>query len=125
MPEAIGFIGLGIMGRPMANNLLKAGYPLVVQNRHQAVTDEFLAAGAQAGTRPRDLAASCDVVITMLPGPTQVEEVLLGPGGIIEGAHAGLVVIDMSTIAPEVASTLASQLAGYSITLLDAPVSGG
>ena len=125
MPESIGFIGLGIMGKPMAHNLLKAGFPLVVQNRHQEVTDEFLAAGARAGTRPRDIAVSCDVVITMLPGPTQVEGVLVGPGGIIEGAHAGLVVIDMSTIAPVVASTLAARLAESGITLLDAPVSGG
>ena len=125
MPETIGFIGLGIMGRPMAHNLLKAGYPLVVQNRHQEVTDEFLAAGARAAVQPRDIAASCEVVITMLPGPTQVEEVLLGPGGMIEGAHAGLVVIDMSTITPVVASTLATRLAEYGITLLDAPVSGG
>src|SRR6266699_1469999 len=125
MPESIGFIGLGIMGKPMAHNLLKAGFPLVVQNRHQEITDEFLAEGARAGTRPRDIAASRDVVITMLPGPTQVEGVLEGPGGIIEGAHAGLVVIDMSTITPVVASTLAAQLAEYGITLLDAPVSGG
>jgi 2-hydroxy-3-oxopropionate reductase len=125
MPDTIGFIGLGIMGRPMAHNLLKAGFPLVVQNRHQAVTDEFLAAGAQAGTRPSDIAATCNVVITMLPGPAQVEEVLAGSGGIIEGAHAGLVVIDMSTIAPVVASTLAARLAEYGITMLDAPVSGG
>lgn len=64
MPESIGFIGLGIMGKSMAHNLLKAGFPLVVQNRHQEITDEFLAAGARAGTRPRDIAASCDVVIT-------------------------------------------------------------
>jgi 2-hydroxy-3-oxopropionate reductase len=125
MPGTIGFIGLGIMGRPMAHNVLKAGFPLVVQNRHQAVTDEFLAAGARASAQPRDIAASCDVVITMLPGPAQVEEVLVGPGGIIEGAHAGLVVIDMSTIAPVVASTLAARLAEPGITMLDAPVSGG
>jgi 2-hydroxy-3-oxopropionate reductase len=125
MPETIGFIGLGIMGKPMARNLLRAGFPLVVQHRYQAVTDEFLAAGARAAARPRDIAASCDVVITMLPGPTQVEEVLVGPDGIIEGTHAGLVVIDMSTIAPVVASTLAARLAEDGITLLDAPVSGG
>ncbi len=125
MPVSIGFIGLGIMGKPMAHNLLKAGFPLVVQNRHQEITDEFLAAGARAGTRPRDIAASCDVVITMLPGPSQVEGVLVGPGGISEGAHVGLVVIDMSTSAPVVASTLAARLAEYGITLLDAPVSGG
>ncbi|MEO8971082.1 MAG: NAD(P)-binding domain-containing protein, partial [Ktedonobacteraceae bacterium] len=100
MTTTIGFIGLGIMGRPMAHNLLKAGFSLVVQNRHQEVTNEFLAAGAKAIFQLRDIAVSCDVVITMLPGPAQVEEVLLGPGGIIEGAHPGLVVIDMSTIAP-------------------------
>ncbi|GAC1568601.1 MAG: 2-hydroxy-3-oxopropionate reductase [Ktedonobacteraceae bacterium] len=125
MPDTIGFIGLGIMGKPMAHNLLKAGFPLVVHNRHQEVTDEFLAAGASAGTRPRDIGTSCDVVITMLPGPAQVEEVLVGPGGISEGAQAGLVVIDMSTIAPVVASTIAAQLAEHGVTMLDAPVSGG
>ena len=125
MSNTIGFIGLGIMGRPMAHNLLKAGFSLVVQNRHQEVTHEFLAAGARAMAQPRDIAASCDVVITMLPGPAQVEEVLLGPGGIIERAHTGLVVIDMSTIAPVVASALAIRLAGKDIIMLDAPVSGG
>ena len=125
MPDTIGFIGLGIMGRPMAHHLLKAGFPLMVQNRHQEVTNEFLAAGARSAAQPRDIAASCDVVITMLPGPAQVEEVLVGPNGIIEGAHQGLVVIDMSTIAPAVASRLADRLAEHGITLLDAPVSGG
>jgi 2-hydroxy-3-oxopropionate reductase len=125
MPDTIGFIGLGIMGRPMAYNLLKAGFPLIVHNRHQEVTDEFVAAGASSGARPRDIAASCDVVITMLPGPAQVEEVLVGPDGVIEGAHTGLVVIDMSTISPIVANTLANRLAEHDIAMLDAPVSGG
>jgi 2-hydroxy-3-oxopropionate reductase len=125
MPDTIGFIGLGIMGRPMARNLLKAGFPLVVHNRHQEVTDEFLAMGARALTQPREIAASCDVLITMLPGPAQVEKVLVGPGGVIEGAHTRLVVIDMSTIAPVVASTLATRLGEHGITMLDAPVSGG
>ena len=125
MPETIGFIGLGIMGRPMAHNLLKAGFPLIVHNRHQEVTDEFLAAGARAKTRPRDIATSCNVVITMLPGPAEVEEVLVGPEGVIEGAHAGLIVIDMSTISPVVAGMLAARLAEQGITMLDAPVSGG
>src|SRR5260221_14305433 len=74
MPDTIGFIGLGIMGRPMAHNLLKAGFPLVVHNRHQEVTDEFLAAGARADARPGEIAAACDVVITMLPGPAQRSE---------------------------------------------------
>jgi 2-hydroxy-3-oxopropionate reductase len=125
MPDTIGFIGLGIMGKPMAHNLLKAGFPLVVHNRHREVTDEFLAAGARTNSRPGEIAAACDVVITMLPGPAQVEEVLLGPEGVIEGAHVGLTVIDMSTISPVVASTLAARLAEHSIPMLDAPVSGG
>src|SRR5437667_7162907 len=124
MPDTIGFIGLGIMGRPMAHNLLKAGFPLVVHNRHQEVTNEFLATGARTGSRLGEIAAACDVVITMLPGPAQVEEVLLGSGGVIEGAHLGLVVIDMSTISPVVASTLAARLAEHGITMLDAPVRG-
>jgi len=126
MPATIGFIGLGIMGRPMAHNLLKAGFPLVIHHRHQEVMDEFIAAGARAETRPRDIAASCNVVITMLPGSAQVEEVLLGgPGGVIEGAHEGLITIDMSTISPVVASTVAARLAEQGIRMLDAPVSGG
>ncbi len=125
MPDRIGFIGLGIMGKPMAHNLLKAGFPVVVHNRHQEVTDELVAAGALAGARPRDIAASCDVLITMLPDSPQVEEVLLGPDGVIEGAHAGLIVIDMSTISPIVTRTLATGLAAHGISMLDAPVSGG
>jgi 2-hydroxy-3-oxopropionate reductase len=125
MPDTIGFIGLGIMGRPMAHNLLKAGFPLVVLNRHQEVTDEFVAAGSIPGARPRDIAAACDALITMLPGSPQVEDVLLGPGGVIEGARTGLIVIDMSTISPVVTKALASRLAERGITMLDAPVSGG
>ena len=100
MPDTIGFIGLGIMGKPMAHNLLKAGFAVVVHNRHQDVTDELVAAGASAGDRPREIAASCDVMITMLPDTPQVEEVLLGADGVIEGAREGLIVIDMSTISP-------------------------
>ncbi len=125
MPNTIGFIGLGIMGRPMAHNLLKAGFPLVVQNRHQEVTDEFVAAGASAGKRPRDIAAACDVVITMLPGTAEVEEVLFGTDGVVEEARAGLIVIDMSTISPVATRTFASRLAERQIAMLDAPVSGG
>ena len=125
MPDTIGFIGLGIMGRPMAHNLVKAGFPVIVHNRHQEVTDEFVAAGASPGARPRDIAASCDVLITMLPASRQVEEVLLGSDGAIEGARAGLIVIDMSTISPVVTRTLSARLAAHGITMLDAPVSGG
>src|SRR5712664_1913352 len=121
MPETIGFIGLGIMGKPMAHNLLKAGFAVIVYNRHQEVTDELVASGASAGVRPRDIAASCDVLITMLPDSPQVEEVLLGTYGVIEGAREGLVVIDMSTISPIVTRTLADRLAERGIAMLDAP----
>src|SRR5437660_11511126 len=125
MQDTIGFIGLGIMGKPMAHNLLKAGFAVIVHNRHQEVTDELVAAGASAGDRPREIAASCDVLITMLPDAPQVEEVLLGSEGVIEGAREGLIVIDMSTISPIVTRTLADRLAERGIAMLDAPVSGG
>ncbi len=125
MPDTIGFIGLGIMGKPMAHNLLKAGFGVIVHNRHQEVTDELVAAGASAGAEPREIAASCDVLITMLPGTFQVEKVLLDSGGVIEGAHEGLFVIDMSTISPIVTRLLADRLAERGVAMLDAPVSGG
>src|SRR5690348_12803930 len=125
MSDTIGFIGLGIMGKPMAHNLLKAGFDVTVHNRHQEVTDELVKAGASTGDTPREIAASCDVLITMLPDTSQVQEVLLGSEGVIEGAHEGLIVIDMSTISPIVTRTLADQMAEHGITLLDAPVSGG
>jgi 2-hydroxy-3-oxopropionate reductase len=125
MPDTIGFIGLGIMGKPMALNLINAGFPVVVHNRHQEVTNELVAVGASAGARPRDIAASCDVLITMLPDSPQVEDVILGPAGVIEDAGDGLIVIDMSTISPIVTRTLADRLAERGIAMLDAPVSGG
>ncbi len=125
MPDTIGFIGLGIMGKPMADNLLKAGFSVVVHNRHQEVTDELMAAGASSRDMPRDIAASCTVLITMLPDSPQVETVLLGPDGVVEGAHAGLTIIDMSTISPVVTRQLAAHLAELQISMLDAPVSGG
>lgn len=123
--DRIGFIGLGIMGQPMARHLLNAGFPLTVHNRRQSVTDEFVAAGAQAAQLPREVAASSDVVITMLPDTAVVEEVLTGPDGVIEGAHEGLVVIDMSTISPVTTRALAGRLARGGVQMLDAPVSGG
>ncbi len=125
MPDTAGIIGMGIMGRPMARNLLKAGFPLVVHNRHQEVTDTFVALGARAANRPCDIAELCDVVITLLPTSADVEQVAAGPDSIIEAAHDGLTVIDMSTISPTVTSTLATKLVERGIAMLDAPISGG
>jgi 2-hydroxy-3-oxopropionate reductase len=125
MAETIGFIGLGIMGRPMAHNLLKAGYPLIVLNRHQEVTDELAAKGARSAQTPKEVAAQCDVLITMLPDSPQVEEVITGQDGALEGLREGQIAIDMSTISPLVTRNLAKQLAERKVAMLDAPVSGG
>jgi 2-hydroxy-3-oxopropionate reductase len=125
MAQVIGFIGLGIMGRPMARNLLKAGYPLVVHSRSRGPVDEIAKAGAKVATSPRDVAAQCDVLITMLPNSPDVEQVVLGRDGVIEGARAGLVLLDMSTISPLVSQKIGAALAQKSVQMLDAPVSGG
>jgi len=125
MAQVTGFIGLGIMGRPMARNLLKAGYPLVVHSRSRGPVDEIAAAGAKVGTSPRDVASQCDVLITMLPNSPDVEQVVLGRDGVIEGARAGLVLLDMSTISPLVSQKVGAALAAKSVQMLDAPVSGG
>jgi 2-hydroxy-3-oxopropionate reductase len=121
----VGFIGLGIMGKPMAHNLLRAGYPLIVHNRSRAAVDELLAAGATAAWSPREVAQGSHLVFTMLPDSPDVEQVALGPEGLIEGAHAGLIYVDMSTIAPAVAVRVAQALAEKGVRCLDAPVSGG
>lgn len=125
MPQVIGFIGLGIMGRPMAKNLLKAGYSLVVHSRSQGPVDDVVAAGAARGSSPKDVASRCDVLITMLPNSPDVELVALGKDGIIEGAKAGLIVVDMSTISPIVSQKVGAALAAKGVKMLDAPVSGG
>jgi 2-hydroxy-3-oxopropionate reductase len=125
MAQVIGFIGLGIMGRPMARNLLKAGYPLVVHSRSRAPVDEIARAGAKVGTSPRDVAAQSDVLITMLPNSPDVEQVVLGRDGVIEGTRPGLVLLDMSTISPIVSQKIGAALAEKSVAMLDAPVSGG
>src|SRR2546426_7787866 len=93
MAQVIGFIGLGIMGRPMAKNLLKAGYPLVVHSRSRGPVDELVQAGAKAATSPRDVAGQCEVLITMLPSSPDVELVALGKDGIVEGARRGLIYV--------------------------------
>jgi len=125
MAQTIGFIGLGIMGRPMAKNLLSAGYPLVVHSRSRGPVDELVAAGATAATSPREVAGKCDVLITMLPNSPDVELVALGKDGIVEGARQGLLYIDMSTISPIVTQTVGKALAAKGVRMLDAPVSGG
>jgi 2-hydroxy-3-oxopropionate reductase len=123
--QVIGFIGLGIMGRPMARNLRKAGYPLVVHNRSRAAVDDLVQAGAKAAPSPRDVAAQCDVLITMLPNSPDVELVALGKDGIIEGARRGLIFVDMSTISPIVSRKVGQALEPKGVRMLDAPVSGG
>ena len=125
MAQTIGFIGLGIMGRPMAKNLLSAGYPLVVHSRSRGPVDELVAAGATAATSAREVAGKCDVLITMLPNSPDVELVALGKDGIVEGARQGLLYIDMSTISPIVSQTVGKALAAKGVRMLDAPVSGG
>jgi 2-hydroxy-3-oxopropionate reductase len=125
MAQVIGFVGLGIMGRPMAKNLLKAGYPLVVHNRSRAPVDDLVRAGARASTSPRDVAAQCEVLITMLPNSPDVELVVLGTDGVIEGARRGLTYVDMSTISPIVSQKVGRALAEKGVRMLDAPVSGG
>jgi 2-hydroxy-3-oxopropionate reductase len=131
MAQTVGMIGLGIMGRPMAKNLLKAGYPLVVHSRSQGPVQELCGAGAKSATSPKDVAAQVDVLITMLPNSPEVELVALGPDGIIEGARngegarKGLLYLDMSTISPLVSQKVGKALGAKGVRMLDAPVSGG
>jgi len=107
----IGFIGLGIMGKPMAKNLLKAGYELVVMDRNQGSVDEIVAAGASAAATPKAVAEQTELIITMLPNSPHVKEVVLGVNGVIEGAKTGTIVADMSSIAPLVSRELSAELA--------------
>ena len=121
----IGFIGLGIMGKPMARNLMKKGHTLVVSGHNKAVAAEFQKDGASVFETPREIAANSDIVITMLPNSPQVEEVVLGKDGVIEGAKRGSCVIDMSSIAPLSSRKIAAELEKVGVDMLDAPVSGG
>jgi 2-hydroxy-3-oxopropionate reductase len=121
----IGFIGLGIMGKPMARNLIKAGRKLVVFDVNKDPVRELCAAGAEEGLSAADVARRCPVVITMLPNSPQVAEVLLGEDGVLSGAGAGSIVIDMSSIAPLVSRDLAAKAKARGVEMLDAPVSGG
>jgi 2-hydroxy-3-oxopropionate reductase len=123
--ERIGFIGLGIMGRPMARNLLQAGFGLVVHSRSPGPVDELVAAGAERGTDAGDVASRSEVVITMLPDTPDVELVLRGERGVVGGIRAGSLVIDMSTIRPLAAKGFAEAFERRNVSMLDAPVSGG
>ncbi|MGH7391466.1 MAG: 2-hydroxy-3-oxopropionate reductase [Candidatus Rokuibacteriota bacterium] len=125
MAQVIGFIGLGIMGKPMARNLMKAGYPLIVHNRSRAAVDELVGAGARSAGSPREVAGQCEVLVTMLPNSPDVELVALGKDGIVEGARRGLVYADMSTISPIVSQKVGKALEARGVEMLDAPVSGG
>ena len=120
----IGFIGLGIMGKPMAKNLLKAGYEVWVHNRNRAAMDELAACGAHPGSR-QELGQNCDVIITMLPNGPQVQEVMLGADAVASYMHAGQIFVDCSSISPVVSKEIAAKLAEKGIEMLDAPVSGG
>lgn len=121
----IGFVGTGIMGEPMARNLLRAGYPLTVHTRTRSRAQALLDEGARWSDTPRDLAQASDVVITCVTDTPDVQAVLLGPAGVIEAAREGLVCIDMSTISPAETRKMGEILAQRGVTLLDAPVSGG
>lgn len=125
MAQVIGFIGLGIMGRPMAKNLLRAGHTLVVHSRSRGPVDELVQAGATAASSPKDVAGRCDVCISMLPNSPDVELVALGPDGLIEGARRGMILADMSTISPIVSQKVGKALEARGVAMLDAPVSGG
>ncbi|MCX7779440.1 MAG: 2-hydroxy-3-oxopropionate reductase [Negativicutes bacterium] len=121
----IGFIGLGIMGKPMSKNLLQAGYELIVNDIVPAAVADVTAAGAKAAATPKEVAAQAEIIITMLPNSPHVRQVVLGENGVIEGAKPGSVVVDMSSIAPLVSREIATKLAEKGVEMLDAPVSGG
>jgi 2-hydroxy-3-oxopropionate reductase len=124
-PETVGFIGLGVMGRPMARNLLKRGFPLVVHSRSRGPVDEIVGLGARAAESSADVARQSQRIITMLPDGPDVERVLAGPNGVFAGLTPKTILIDMSTIAPAVARSLAEQAESRGASMLDAPVSGG
>ncbi len=121
----IGFVGLGIMGRPMLRNLLNAGHTVIAYGRTSAKLDTVVADGAQRGASNADVAARAPIVITMLPDGPEVEEVVLGPNGILSGSKPGSLIIDMSSISPLVSQKIAAAAAQKNVDFLDAPVSGG
>jgi 2-hydroxy-3-oxopropionate reductase len=125
MQQPVGFIGLGVMGKPMAKNVLEKGYPLVVYNRSRGAVDELVAAGATAAVSSADVARRARTIITMLPDSPDVDQVLAGPDGVFSAIQPGSIVIDMSSIAPATARRLADVARTRGARMLDAPVSGG
>lgn len=123
--KKIGFIGLGIMGKPMAKNLIKAGYPLVVFDINKDAVNELVSLGAQKGLSSKDVAEKTEIIITMLPNSPHVKEVILGKDSVIEGVKSGSIIVDMSSIAPLASQQIAEKLKEKGIMMLDAPVSGG
>jgi len=124
--ERIGFIGLGIMGKPMASRLVRAGFPVVVHNRSPEAADELAGEGAEVAGSPREVAESADIVVTMLPDSPDVEAVVLaGEDGVVAGVREGMLFVDMSTIAPATARAVHAALAERGVEAVDAPVSGG
>lgn len=121
----LGFIGLGIMGKPMSKNLLKAGYELTVYDMNTAAVDEVVAAGAKKATSCKEVAENSDVIITMVPNSPQVKEVVLGKGGIVEGMKAGTIIVDMSSINPIASREICEEVEKNGGFMIDAPVSGG
>lgn len=125
MPSKIGFIGLGLMGDPMSRNLIKAGHEVTVWNRTASRVNAAVAAGAYAAKTPEEAAARSEIVITIVSDSPDVQEVVLGADGVIEGAPCDSVVIDMSTISPSVTRMISGRLREVGVSMLDAPVSGG
>ena len=123
--EKVGFVGLGIMGAAMAQSLLRAGYDLLVHNRTREKAEALGALGAQVADSLAEVAERCGVVVTMLPGPPEVREVVAGEGGLLESAYEGTLIVDMSTSSPHLARELSRTAKGRGIGMLDAPVSGG
>ncbi len=121
----IGFIGLGIMGKPMARNLLKAGYELTVYNTSRPAVDELVADGAIGAASCKEVAQASEIVVLMVPNSPNVKDAVLGQNGIIEGAKAGTIVVDMSSIAPQASQEVAAEAAKHGVIYLDSPVSGG
>ena len=125
MAEKVGFIGLGIMGKPMAKNLMEAGYELVLYNRTLEKAEELAEDGAEVAVNPREVAENSDIIVTMLPDSPDVRNVVVGEDGVLEGIKDGSLLVDMSTISPVVTEELAAKVKERGASMLDAPVSGG